>query len=180
MASHIAHPLVLGVHPAGRGYRWVLFESPLSPVDWGAASSKGGRNARLIARFERLLNRYVPDAVVLEAFEDRESRRPERVRLLCRAILHLAGTKGVESFTYRRSVISTCFGTVGATTRQEIAQAIASHIDVFAHLLPRKRGPGDSADIRQAHFDAAALAITHFAVIGGTSPSSSSPGMVQA
>jgi hypothetical protein len=162
--SRAHHPLVLGVHPTARGFRWVLFESPLSPVDWGAASAKIGRNSRLLARFGRILARYQPDTVILEQFEDRGSRRPERVRLLCRAFTHLASTKGMETVVYSRFAINACFASVGATTRHEIAQAISSHIDVFNHLLPRKRSPGASADSRQAHFDAAALAITYFAI----------------
>jgi hypothetical protein len=163
------HPLVLGIHPTARGFRWVLFESPLSPVDWGAASAKAGRNSRLLVRFERILERYQPDAVVLEPFEGRECRRPERVRLLCRSFVHLASTKGAEPIIYSRTVITTCFASVGATTRHEIAQTITSHIEEFSHMLPRKRAPGDSADSRQAHFDAAALAITYFA-LGGNAP----------
>src|SRR5579872_2539645 len=111
------YPLVLALHPTTRGFAWVLFESPLSPVDWGAASAKVGRNARLLKRFERILVRYQPEVVVIETFEARECRRPERVRLLCRAALHMANTKGIETFVYRRSVISTCFASIGATTR---------------------------------------------------------------
>jgi hypothetical protein len=160
--------LVLGVHPTSRGFGWALFESPLSPVDWGLASSKRGRNARLLARFERLLNRVQQDTVVLESYGEHESRRPERARLLCRGILHMASTKGMETAVYSRTAINSCFANVGASTRHEIAQAIASHIAVFGHLMPRKRSPGDSGDARQALFDAAALAITHFAVLGTT------------
>lgn len=162
--------LVLAVHPNRRGFAWVVFEGPLSPVDWGMASAKVGRNAKLLARFERLLQRYEPDCVVFEEFETGDVRRLDRSRLLCRAMAHLAATRGIEPCVYRRAVIRTCFANAGAVTRYEIANVIATHIEAFRHRLPRKRAPGASGDIRQALFDAAALALTHFGVRGGHPP----------
>jgi hypothetical protein len=63
-------------------------------------------------------------------------------------------------------VIRTVFASVGASTRYEIAQVISQHIDVFSHRMPRKRKPWESEDARQSIFDAAALAMTYFAVTG--------------
>jgi hypothetical protein len=157
--------LVLAVHPTSRGFGWVLFESPLSPIDWGNASAKKGRNARLSARFERLLNRYEPSALVLEEFEGRDGRA-ERIQQLCRQFIHLAACRGMETPVYRRNAIRTVFASVGASTRYEIAQVIAQQVDALSHRLPRKRKPWESEDPRQSLFDAAALAMTYFAVTG--------------
>ncbi len=158
--------LVLAVHPTSRGFGWVLFEGPLAPVDWGLASAKKGRNARLMARFERLLKRYEPAVLVLEEFDGSITKRVDRIQHLCRAMIHLAASKGLETPVYRRAVINTCFASIGAVTRFEVAQAIAQHIDAFSHRLPRKRRPWDREDPRQSLFDAAALALTYFAVTG--------------
>src|SRR5262249_28679352 len=133
--------LVLAVHPTSRGFGWVLFEGPLSPVDWGNASAKKGRNARLLARFERILKRYEPAVLVLEAFERSESKRSERVQHLCRSIMHLAACKGMDTPVFARAVVRTCFASIGASTRYEIAQAIAQRLDAFNHRLPRYRKP---------------------------------------
>lgn len=157
--------LVLAVHPTSRGFGWVLFESPLSAVDWGIASAKQGRNARLLARFSRLLDRYEPAVVVLEEFES-PSARAERIRMLCRSMVHLASCKGADTPVYRRNVVRTVFASVGAVSRYDIAQIIAQHIDAFSHRMPKKRKPWDSEDPRQSLFDAAALAITYFTVSG--------------
>ena len=165
-----AELLVMAAHPTTRGFAWVLFESPLAPVDWGLASAKAGRNARLVARFERLLTRYSPDVAVFEEFDERDARQTERTRLLRRGLLHLASTRGSDVATYRRSTVQACFASVGATTRIEIAQVISSHIDAFSHRMPRRRSPGASGDVRQGLFDAAALAITHFALRGNRAP----------
>ncbi len=157
--------LVLAVHPTSRGFGWVLFESPLSPVDWGIASAKHGRNARLSARFERLLKRYEPAVLVLEEFEGRPGR-VDRIQRLCRQLIHLAACKGMETPVYQRAVIRTVFASVGAGTRYEIAQVIAQQLDAFSHRMPRKRRVWENEDPQQSLFDAAALALTYFAVAG--------------
>jgi len=160
--------LVLAIHPTAKGFGWVLFESPMAPVDWGIASAKKNRNARLVARFERLLKRYEPAVLVLEEFEGRVGRT-DRVQMLCRQFIHLAACRGMETPVYRRNAIRTVFATLGATTRFEIAQVIATLLDAFSHRLPRKRRPWESADPRQSLFDAAALALTYFAISGENS-----------
>lgn len=161
--------LVLALHPTSRGFGWVLFESPLAPVDWGMASAKSGRNAKLLARFERLLNRYQPCVVVLEEYERETSQRRERIRLLCRSMQHLTLTRGIGVKVYRRSAVQACFGTIGAKTRYEIALAVAQHIEVFRKRLPPEPKVWIGEDARHALFDAAALAITYFALNGDRS-----------
>src|ERR1700742_5187468 len=106
MIAHSTYKgMVLAVHPTTRGFGWVLFESPLSPVDWGLASAKEGRNAKLLARFERILARHEPAVLVLEAFEEQGAMRTERVQHLCRNLIHLAACKGMETPVYSRAVI---------------------------------------------------------------------------
>ncbi|HEX3810310.1 MAG TPA: hypothetical protein VHW02_11500 [Rhizomicrobium sp.] len=160
--------LVLAVHPTARGFGWVLFESPLSPIDWGMASAKQGRNARLISRFERLLRRYEPAVLVLEEFEH-GARRIDRVQRLCRSIIHLAACAGMETPVFSRAVVRTCFSSVGAATRYDIAQLVAQHVEPFRLWLPKKRKAWESENPRQSLFDAAALAMTYFAICGSPS-----------
>lgn len=163
MTSRSHQDLVLAIHPTARGFGWVCFESPLSPIDWGIASAKAGRNARLMVRFERLLSRYEPTIAVFEEFEQESARRSDRIRDLCRSMVHVAHIHSVETVVYSRSDVKTCFTTIGATTRYEIAQAIAQQIPAFRRRLPRQRRPWTSEDARQCLFDATAIAITHFA-----------------
>ncbi len=155
---------MLAIHPTYKGFGWVLFESTLVPYDWGIASAKVSRNARLIARFERLLNRYQPTAVVFEQFERRE--RADRIQRLCRRMIHLANCQGMDTPVYSMAAIRTCFVSVGATTRFEIAQTIALHIEALRHKLPPMRGAWRSEDARISLFNAAAVAITHLTITG--------------
>lgn len=163
-ASPLYKGLVLAIHPTSRGFGWVLFESPLSPVDWGIASAKVGRNERLLKRFGRLLSHYEPAVLVLEEFEGNGTRRNDRIQRLCREMIHIAASKGMDTPVYRRSHIQICFGSVGAVTRYEIAEVIRQHVDAFSHRMPNKRNRWDSEDARQSLFNAAALALTHFAM----------------
>lgn len=158
--------LVLSVHPTPRGFGWVLFESPLAPVDWGIASAKLGRQTRITNRFERLLDRYEPAELLLEEFDRGAKKRTGRIVLLCRAMVNLAQVRGISVEFYDRETIAACFAQIGAKTRYEIAQAVAQRIEVFRRRLPRKRTIATDWDVRQSLFDAAALAITHFAVMG--------------
>jgi hypothetical protein len=156
--------LVLAVHPTSRGFGWVLFEGPLSAVDWGMASSKRGRNSRLVARFERLLTRYEPSVVVLEEFEGRRGR-VDRIQRLCRSFVHLAACAGCETPVLRRALVQAVFVTAGAVTRYEIAQVIASRVPALAAKKPRKRAIWESESPRQSLFDAAALATAYFSLL---------------
>ena len=156
--------LVLAVHPTARGVGWALFESPLAPLDWAVVRSND--NAKCLARVGQIIERHLPVAIILEQFERGPSRRADRIQRLCRAVVHLADNRGIETRVYSRAAIRTCFVSVGAVTRYEIAQAIAMHIDAFRHRLPPVRKSWMSEDARLSIFNAAALAITHFALVG--------------
>lgn len=155
--------LVLAVHPTARGFGWVLFENAARPVEWGLASAKASRSNRLVARFERLLDRCEPAVLVLEEFEGHSGRAP-RIQRLCKRLIRIAGARGLATSVYRRAAVQRQFA--GATTRHAVACAVADRLPDLDHRLPRKRRPWDSEDPRQSLFDAAALALTHYAVEG--------------
>lgn len=160
-----AHPgfLTLAIHPTSRGLGWVAFEGPFAPHDWANVDiKKGDKNAACIRTVEAILDRLTPETLVLEAFEKQKSSRSDRIARLCRAIIGLAASRGIDVEIYGRADIQTCFRTVGASTRQEIAEAVARQVAVFHHTLPRKRKLWDREDKRMALFSAAALALTHY------------------
>ena len=160
-----ARQLVLAAHPTTRGYGWILFDGPQSPVDWGTVSAKPKRQTRLTTRFERILKRYAPDTVVLEEFAGGVGRRGERAQKLSRAMLELARSAGLKTAVYPRFAVQARFADSAATTRYEIAQAIAKEIEALRPRLPRERKPWMPEAHTQSLFDAAALAMTHFAKV---------------
>ena len=162
---------VLAVYPSSRGFGYVLFEGPESPYDWGMREIKDeDKNEKTLAAIAQLIERYHPEALVLEDIEDRRYRRNERIRKLYRRLAHLAETEYVEVYRYSEQALVRYFGALGAHTKYERAEAIARQIPAFAHRMPRVRKPWMAADPRQALFDAAALGLVYYAARGMPSP----------
>jgi len=102
---------------------------------------------------------------VIEDCITSESKRSERIRRLHSLIAKYAESENLTLARYSRAAVQATFREAGAITRYEIAQAIASYIPAFAHKLPRVQKLWQSEDERLSLFDAAALALTHFAVV---------------
>jgi len=162
--------LVLAVHPFTRGIAFTLFEGPLSPVDWGVKDIRGKqKNALALEATKRLVERLQPDVLVLQDFSGPHGRRARRIRRLQRLIGSHAEGQAIEVHRYGRKEIQECFKAVGAVTRYEIAQAIASQVHAFGHRLPPVRKIWNSEDARMSLFDAASLVMTFYC---RTSPNS--------
>jgi Holliday junction resolvasome RuvABC endonuclease subunit len=98
---------------------------------------------------------------VLEAFEQGE-KRSERVVALCRAVVALAIEQRIDVAIYTGGQIKACFGSVGARTRQEVAEAVARSFEALRPRLPKPRKAWDAPDRRRAIFDAAAAVLAHY------------------
>lgn len=159
--------LALAIYPLYRGFAFTVFESPLSPVDWGIKEVRGDRkNARSLEAAKHLIERLQPVALVLESAADAQYRRGERIRRLQRLIANYAQGQSLEVYAYTRNDIRECFKAVGAMTRYETAQVIASQIHAFSHRLPPPRKPWKSEDARMGLFNAAALVLTFYGQTG--------------
>jgi hypothetical protein len=145
-----------------RGFGWIVFEGPFAPHDWGVARAKGSeKNSQCLLHIERLLSRYNPETLVLEAFERRRSARADRIARLGRAIVALAQDRSIEVAIYTRGEVKACFAKVGAVSRQQVAEAVSRHVPALLHRLPKPRRPWQSEHPRMALFSAAALVLTH-------------------
>lgn len=162
--ENLSRPLLLAVYPTARGYAYVLFEGPLAPFDWAVRRVKRSRrNVTILDQVAGLLDRYNPDTLVFEALTPSGPQRSAGVYSLYLALGHLARARSIEISRYERKAVRQCFASAGAHTKPEIAQAIASMIPAFKHRLPPVRKLWASEDDRQSLFDAAALALTHYA-----------------
>jgi Holliday junction resolvasome RuvABC endonuclease subunit len=149
------------LHPTSRGFGWVAFEGASTPYSWGTIDAKKDKNASCLHKVEQLLAQFLPETLVLEAFEKGNSSRCDRIGRLCRAIVALAADRGVEVAIYTRDQIRSCFESVGAKTRQEIAAAVVRHVDALRHWLPKTRKVWESEHRHMSVFAAAALVLTH-------------------
>lgn len=162
---------ILAVYPFSRGFGFVLFEGPGSPFDWGVREIKEKhRNVKTLDEIKKLIDRYRPEALVIEDISERPSHRSARIRKLYRMVSHLAAAEFVELYRFPKSAVQGYFASVGAVTKYEIAQAISTQIPAFAHRMPRVRKPWMSADPRQSLFDAAALGLVFYGSRGIPSP----------
>ena len=156
---------VLSIYPTTRGFAFVVNEGPESPFDWGTKEFRGPeKNTRTLDAIGKLIDRYRPDALVIEDFTSKGNRRSPRIRRLYRSIMRHANNAHVDVFRYSQEQVKSCFAPVGATTKHEIAIEIARHIPAFEHRLPRLRKIWMSEDSRQSLFDAAALGLAHYSM----------------
>lgn len=156
----------LAIYPFRRGYGYVLFESPGAGADWGVRFIEGTlatRNARTAADIEALLDRYVPDYVILQDVRKGQARRSARLVRLHAAIAHAAKVRAIDVVPIAPQAVEATFDSVGARSKYEIAQAVAREFPPLAHRLPvRRRRAWDAEAAVMAMFDAAALAIAFY------------------
>lgn len=153
---------VLAIHPHYRGFAWVVMEGPFAPYDWGLISARKEKNLTCLRRLERLIERYGPEELILESFERKSSNRQDRISRLCRGMVSLAMDRSVGVAIYSRDQVRSTFAEVGARSRQEIAEAVARHVEAFRYRLPPPRRRWESDTERLSLFTATALALTHY------------------
>lgn len=153
----------LAVHPIAMGFGWAALNGRFTPYDWGVAyANPTKKNLSCLRKIDQLIERFAPDTLVLEAFEKSNSARASRITKLCRGIVALAKERGVDVAIYTRSEIQRHFASVGAKSRDEIAEAVVRHIDALREWLPAKRMAWESEHRRIAVFSAVAAALTHY------------------
>lgn len=154
--------ITLGVHATSHGFGWVAFEGPLSLHDWATTRASSNKNDMSMRRFEKLLERFQPDTLVLEAFEGVGVRRSQRVARLCRSMIASAAVQGIDVAVYGRVDVKSAFAHLGAVDRHDTAQALARLFDVLRPLLPTRRRAWEMANDRMGIFNAAAVVLVHF------------------
>jgi hypothetical protein len=163
MITRRRYDLVLTVYPQSRGFAFALFESWLSPVDWGTHEVRGPRkNAQSLARINSLLELHMPDVIVLQDMSNHGTRRVPRIQELNRRIAELAHLRGIVVHKYSRARVLDHFTERGVATKQKVAETIAKQVPAFGLYVPPERRPWMSEDPRMGIFEAAALAWMYF------------------
>ena len=159
---------VLAIYPSVRGFGFVLFEAPMSAVDWGIREVRGRhKNQRCLIAIASLLDRFRPDVLVLQDMSVTGTRRAVRLRELNAGIEEMADEQGFAVYAYSRGQVRHAFAAHGITNKHSMAEAIAKHVPVFERYVPPPRRLWMSEDARMSLFDAAALALTFFQSMEG-------------
>jgi len=162
------HNTALAIFPSTEGFGWIVFDGPLSPVDWGTsmvadgARSPGEKNARCLKRIESFLSELRPATLVLETFEGEGARKRDRVRKLCRSIVSLATMQGIPVDIISKPAIAAYFASAQPKTRHDVATIVAAHLPEISYRLPDKRKAQTSEHPKMALFNAAALLFVHY------------------
>jgi hypothetical protein len=157
------HVHVLAVYLSTRGFGFVLFEGPLSPVEWGVKDiRRSGKNEACLLAIAKMLEGYQPGMLVLQDTTERGTLRAKRIRHLNLTIAELADGVGIERIAFSRGDVMRAFASVGALNKRQVAETIARRIPAFERYLPPVRKAWMSEDSRMSLFDAAALALTFF------------------
>src|SRR5437899_412106 len=102
--------LVLAVFTSTRGFGYVVFEGPRSPIDWGVKRVRGDKNSESLKKIAELIEFYGPDTLVLEDYRGKGSRRAGRIERLIDAAAALARQKRIDTRPYSREHIRRSFG----------------------------------------------------------------------
>ena len=143
------------------GSAYVIFEGPLSPVDWGISEilHREGRLKTCMKRLAALFDRYCPDVLVLRAAG---TTGAASLTAIIDAAEAFARGRGVETHRVSRDEIRQAFAYLGSFSRYAIAVKIAEKLPILALLLPAPRKIWNGEDGRMGLFDAAALALAFF------------------
>lgn len=153
--------LVIAVYPHARGFAYVVFEGPLTPVDWGMSDVRAKERARkCLRRLSQLLDRYQPDALLVRGIT--KTRRISPIARLLAAIEEEARGRGLLTATVSREQIRETFAHLGSPTRRAIVETIGKRIPMLASYSPPPRKIWNGEDRRMGLFDATALAVAFF------------------
>ena len=154
--------LVLAVDPMVRGFAFTIMEGPNQLIDWGIKRIDEKKNRKCLERITEILENYQFDAVILEDYKGKGSRRYPRVQQLIEAIHDLAAKKGIPTYRFSRNDIKKTFLQTEATTKHAIATEIAKDFPQLGPYLPPPRKIWLPESDRINIFDAASLALTFF------------------
>lgn len=155
-----SHETVLAIDPHVRGFGYIVFEGPDTPINWGISSIRCMKNAGTCKKVAKLIDDYQPDVLIVHNVTG--SKRCERMQRLTSKLAALAIKQGIKTASLATKDVEVVFSQFGASTKYGIATAIAEWFPALAPKLPFKRKLWDAEDDRFAIFDAAALALTYY------------------
>ena len=159
----VSGAIVLAIYPTSRGFGFALFRGERSLIDWGIKDIRWkDKNFLAMHVLKTLIDRYLPDVIVIEDTTRKNSRRHERIRILYRLIAEHAKAKQIAVRRFTQGAMHAHFG---VHTKYAVAEAVARAIPMLAPRLPPPRKAWMSEDARQSLFDAVALALVYFASV---------------
>ena len=160
----VGNGLTLAIYPNAVGFGYAVMLNPRNPVDVGVSKVCPINNSVCLKRIRLLIEKFQPQAVIVQELEGKYSRKSPRVRRLIKDIRRLAKNSRVKVFTYSREQIKFVFSEFDqdASSKFQIAHVIGKYLPELAYRLTQYRQPWMAEDYNMGMFDAVSLAITHF------------------
>jgi hypothetical protein len=161
MIDVIPDAVVLSLYPNVNGLGYAVFESHLSPVDWGIKTARKRKHDTLMRHAAWLMRMFTPNVILLpvRATVMQGSRRLQKVAT---DIENLAAGHGAAVHWYSRTDMKAAFAQYGAQSKDAIAGVITRLLPEFEQHVPPLRKIWMSEDYRMGLFDAVALAMTFY------------------
>lgn len=159
-------PLTLSIVPTTKGVAYAVFEEKTKLVDYAHSFFEASKATDAVSFFQELLDFYEPQYVVLDDYNDKETRRAPRIKTLIRLFEQRAKFKDCQIFFYTQNQQKEAFSSTGVLTKYQRARVICNWFEQLYIQMPYKRKPWQSTDYRQGVFDAISLALTHFYLDG--------------
>ena len=164
-SNNMAASRILAIAPCVQGIGFIVFNGPQMPIDWGVKWTRHEKNALGLAKITELVDRYHPEMVVFEDPHGEGSRRAKQIQDLLDEIASLVRRRNIPIARYSRAQVRHHFAGDGTATKYRIARAIAQYLPDLAPRLPAERKIWLPEHANMSVFDAASLALTHFAAI---------------
>ncbi len=155
--------VILAIAPTSHGFGYVVFETPDLIMDWGVKDVRKNKLRDSLLKARVLMHMLQPSVLVVEDVHHASSRRSKRVTVLIDKLTELANERGVKVIRCSRTDKLKVFARMGARSKDEIAATVAKIVPELAPRLPPRRRIWESEHHSMAIFEAAALAIAHFA-----------------
>jgi hypothetical protein len=151
---------VLAIDPTSKGFGFAVLEGPRRLVDWGVKHASG--NGKCLKQAASLIERYRPEALVVERTDANGCRRRLRVRQLIKELLVLARKRQLRARRIPRRTVLRYFAKSGLATKRQIAVALSIRFPELEPYLPPERKPWMSEDERMGIFDAVAFGLAFY------------------
>jgi len=150
--------VILSVFPNRIGFGFAVLEGE-SLVDWGTKDLRRQRHRNALAECDTLLDRYVPEVLLLRDYDEDRSPRGRRINRLHRAMKEAARRRRITVHRFSRARIRERFGGLGRATKEEIAAELSRRFPELGSPMPRKVYVPEGH--RMGTFDAVALAVAY-------------------
>jgi Holliday junction resolvasome RuvABC endonuclease subunit len=151
----------LAIALSSRGFGYAVMEGKQTLIAYGNTVINQDKNIRSLVHIEKLITRYQPDVLVLQAVNAKGTHRAPRIKALHRKVITLVTNNKLKTVTISGKELRTALLGNEAGTKQEMAELLAKKFPAeLASRLPPKRKSWQSEDARMDTFEAVALSLT--------------------